>query len=111
MDTHAEVGPSRQAVSRRGYLQLSIAGALSVFIGGCGKSKSVMCGDPAKLSDAELSLRTSLHYSEESPEAGKACSGCGFFDAVANNPCGSCRLLKGPVSPRGHCDSWSAAKG
>ena len=98
--------------SRRRLLQtvlgLSLAGAVTV-IEGCAKRLALLCSDPAKLSDAENSLRESLHYSEKSEVEGQMCRGCAYF-ASTGNGCGECKLLKGPVNPMGRCDSWSAAK-
>ena len=101
-------------LSRRAWLKmtmrLSLAGALSVVAAGCQKRKVLVCSDPARLSDADYSLRASLHYTEESRRSDQECAGCGFFQTSGNNACGTCNLLKGAVNPRGHCDSWNAAK-
>ena len=100
-------------MSRREWLSkvlgLSLTGGLTALAGGCHKRESLICSDPERLSDAENSLRQSLHYTEESPYESQRCAGCGFFQAAGVATCGSCRLLKGPVNPRGHCDSWSKA--
>jgi hypothetical protein len=100
------------AVTRRQWLsttlQLAAIGSLPLVVSGCGKTSNLVCANPALLSDADNSLRESLHYSEKSPRDDQKCSGCGFFGAE-QGPCGSCRLLKGPVNPMGRCDSWSAA--
>jgi hypothetical protein len=87
-------------------LQLSFGGAAMVLATSCQKRQVLVCSDPTRLSDSENSLRTSLHYSEQAPEPDKACARCAFFNS-AENGCGICSLLKGPVNPHGHCDSWS----
>lgn len=96
----------RQLLS--GTVKLSMAGALAI-IGGCGKSTSLVCADPDQLTDSENSLRASLQYAETSSIKEQVCAGCGFFKQSKNEPCGTCDLLKGPVNPRGRCDSWSKA--
>src|ERR1700733_12292710 len=93
----------------RRTLQVSMAGTL-IVVSVCQKGKVSICADPANLSDAEISLRESLHYTEESTHSDQACAKCGFFEGAGTSACGNCRLLKGPVNPRGRCDSWSAAK-
>ena len=60
--------------------------------------------------DANESLHQSLHYTEESPDAQKNCSACGFFSADGEKGCGNCKIFNSSVNPKGHCDSW-AAKG
>ncbi len=56
---------------------------------------------------SDASMRSELHYVEASTDAGKSCSVCAFFSNL-QGACGSCQILNGPVSPNGHCDSWSA---
>ena len=101
-------------LSRREWLdravQFFVAGALSVAATGCQKRALVVCSDPARLSNAENSLRESLRYTEESPQNDQTCGDCGFFAVSAEKGCGTCKLLKGPVNPMGRCNSWSAAK-
>ena len=76
---------------------------------GCQKRNIVICGDPARLTEAENSLRMSVHYAEKSPQHEQTCAGCAFFESSGRGiACGMCKLLKGPVNPSGHCDSWSA---
>jgi High potential iron-sulfur protein len=91
-------------------LGFSLGGTLLAAVAGCQKRGLLVCGDPSHLSDAENSLRTSLHYTEESTRSNQVCAGCGFFDGSSRDACGTCKLLKGPVSPKGHCDSWNAIK-
>jgi hypothetical protein len=98
-------------MSRRQWLNTSLrlgcAVALPGVLAACGGKSAALCSDPAQLSDAENSLRASLHYVEHAQRE-SSCAQCGFFEAPPNAPCGNCTLLKGPVNPAGHCDSWSA---
>jgi hypothetical protein len=68
-----------------------------------------VCSDRDKLTDSELSMRTSQQYTENAPDKDRACARCAFFEA-GSTPCGTCNLLKGPVNAGGHCNSWSARK-
>ena len=64
-----------------------------------------VCADVAAMDSGVRALRTSLHYTEASPDAGKTCSVCAFFQgAVAG--CGSCMIFDGPANAKGRCDSW-----
>ena len=79
-------------------------------VAACSRDPVRSCEEAGELSAAEASLRKSMNYQEQSPAAGKTCSGCAFFSADTSSGCGSCQLFDGgPVNPGGHCDSWSAA--
>jgi High potential iron-sulfur protein len=88
---------------------LALTGGTLSLIGACHKDKVLLCSDTAHLSDAENSLRESLHYTEQSGRVEQMCRGCAYFAGSGANGCGTCNLMKGPVNPLGHCDSWSAA--
>jgi hypothetical protein len=100
---------SNPTLSRRRLLSITmgLGGAVALNLAGCGKGGTApLCADPQKLSDEQVSLRTSLHYTERAP--GKdTCSDCAFFKSESNAVCGTCQLLKGPANPHGHCNSWS----
>ncbi|MET0497985.1 MAG: high-potential iron-sulfur protein [Steroidobacteraceae bacterium] len=106
---------SRRTVLMRG-LQLPVGGVFLFGLSGCGAGKDgttasgKVCADPATLSDAEMSTRTSLGYTEKSPNPQQVCAGCTFFHAgAASGDCGTCDMVSGgPVNPQGHCNSWNA---
>jgi len=87
---------SRRAVIERGLLVIPALALLP------GVAKAAACADPNE------SLHVSLHYTEESPDAQKTCSTCGFFSDDGEKGCGSCKIFNGPTNPKGHCDSWAA---
>lgn len=66
------------------------------------------CADLSGLTEGELKMRETLKYVAVSPEAGKRCDNCKFWQPPASEqgPCGSCTLIKGPIHPEGHCTSW-----
>lgn len=97
-------------LSRRTLLERSAAlGALAVFGAACNKpAPPPSCMDTSGLAPADVQLRAMLKYADVSTQPGKACSGCKQFNAGAPNACGTCKILKGPVSPGGYCSSFQA---
>ncbi len=108
---------SDHSVSRRKVLvQLSVgAGAmwLTAPILGCAKKASTLkCDDLTGLTPADASQRQSLAYVDASPHADKQCVACQFFQAPPKaNSCGACTLVKGPISPKGYCNSFVVKQG
>jgi hypothetical protein len=99
---------TRRAVLLEGT---KLVAALSPIGLGAGCRGSDSCVDPDLLTTSQASLRASFHFTERSPHgADKECAGCRFFRAATagDDDCGSCQILKGPVHPRGYCDSWAA---
>jgi hypothetical protein len=100
---------TRRVVLRNG-LQISVGGAVSIALAGCGgaKDEQFSCVNPDDLSEGERSMRVSLNYKDKSPDAAQACKDCAFFTAdTAGGGCGACELLGGQVSDQGRCESWS----
>ena len=88
------------------------AATLLLFAAGCADKKQIAsCADPAQLSDAEKSLRTSLQYADHAPDPTQACSTCAYFQSSDGTAgCGKCVILNGAVAVNGHCTSWTAKK-
>jgi hypothetical protein len=89
---------SRRVILRRGIQALSVAALMPLSMR---PALAASCSD-----SASESLRTSLNYKEESPSPAQTCSACAFFTAAG--ACGNCTIMSDNVSPKGHCDSWSA---
>jgi hypothetical protein len=86
---------------------IALAGSLASLVG-CSRSESA-CYDAELLSTPDRSLRDSRHYADVSPHGGAMqCGGCQYFRTAGAEGCGSCQILGGPVSARGHCDAWVA---
>ena len=66
----------------------------------------------ANLTESDLSVRESIGYVAESPEADKICKNCRFYQPDKfEGSCGGCQLfVNGAVSPAGYCKSWAAAE-
>jgi len=66
------------------------------------------CTDLAGLSDADKQTRTQLKYIDVSDQPGKNCENCQLFVAAeAGKPCGSCKVVKGPIAAGGNCSAWA----
>ena len=106
-----------QNLDRRAFLlraaQVGLAVATApALIGlvGCSKpAKTPTCTDTSGLSMEQLNNRKSFVYVDVSNKAGEECSNCQFYTLPkAGAFCGGCSLFAGPVSPKGHCNSWAA---
>jgi hypothetical protein len=100
-----------EKLSRREILQRGAAlGALAVVgTGACGKeAKPLSCTDTMSLSAADAQVRTSLAYVDISTDPAKTCTNCQQFIPAAPNTCGTCKVVKGPINPKGNCKSYVA---
>ncbi len=100
-----------EKLSRRDVLHNAAAfGLFTVVATACGKSepKGLSCSDTTSLSAADAQVRTSLAYADTSTDPGKACAGCQQFLPGPPDACGSCKVLKGPINPKGNCKSFLA---
>ncbi len=98
-------------LSRRDVLQQGAALGAFVVMGtaACNKPAALTCTDTTGLSAPDVQVRTSLAYVDVSTEPGKLCSGCQQFVApAAAGSCGTCKVVKGPISPNGYCKSFVA---
>ena len=103
-------------LSRREILQRSAALSLLGFTGVAGAAlaacksepKALSCTDTMSLSAADAQVRVSLQYVDTSVEAGKMCSGCQQYIPGAPDACGTCKVVKGPINPKGYCKSFVA---
>jgi hypothetical protein len=99
-----------EKLSRRDVLKRSAAfGVLAADGGGaCSKPKSLSCVDTTSLSSADAQTRVTLAYVDNSVEPGKMCSACQQFVPAAPDVCGTCKVVKGPINPKGYCKSFVA---
>lgn len=67
------------------------------------------CTDTSGLTEAEVQMRETLAYVDETPFPDKRCDNCQLYlPPEAGAQCGGCQVLKGPVHPQGYCNSWAA---
>lgn len=99
-------------VSRRDVLLRTAAlGAFTAFgAAACSKPPPALaCTNTRGLSPADVTVRRSLAYVDNSAELGKTCSNCQqFVPTVATNACGGCKVVKGPINPNGNCKAYLA---
>jgi len=98
-------------LSRRDVLQnAATLSLLTVVVAACGKSepKALSCSDTTSLSSADAQVRTSLAYVDLSTDPAKTCLVCQQFLPGPPSACGSCKVLKGPINPKGNCKSFLA---
>jgi hypothetical protein len=69
-----------------------------------------VCANPDDLTSNEQALRTSLEYTDNSPDPQKTCSACSFFTRAGDDGCGKCQALNGPVNAKGRCSSFTLRK-
>jgi hypothetical protein len=101
----------RDMLSRRELLRKSAAfGVMGAFgATACGKEKraALSCTDTSGLAAADAQLRTTLAYVDLSVEPGKSCAQClQFLPPPVPDTCGACKILKGPINPKGNCKSF-----
>ncbi len=88
-------------------LGLCVSFAANFLKGSAVLAAAARCTDPDDLSGADLALRKSVEYTDSSLDDKTTCGGCAFFKASPGE-CGTCQIVTGLVSARGHCTSWSA---
>ena len=94
-------------LSRRAFVA-----TLSTFSGvaalGCKKkTPEFACTDVTGIAEADRAVRTALVYADRSPSPDKECVRCVQY-LEADEGCGSCKIMRGPIHPRGTCKSFAA---
>lgn len=102
--------------TRRRFIAVSGAALglapLAPLLAGCAGDPvvSATCPGYAALTPEQLQTRATLAYVDVTPELGKLCSNCKFYNLPTGqtSPCGGCQLFQGPVAPGGYCTSWAS---
>jgi hypothetical protein len=101
-----------EKLSRRDLFQRSAALGVFSLVGasGCSKAQSAgpACTDTSALEAADVQVRTTLAYADVSTEPGKVCTSCQQFLPGPPAACGTCKILRGPISPYGSCKAFVA---
>ncbi len=88
-----------------------LGGGATLLLASCKRADSMpaSCTDTSALSPDEVNTRTTLGYVDASTQGDRTCSACVQFLAPASDAqCGACKLLKGPIHPRGSCKAFAA---
>jgi hypothetical protein len=99
--------------SRRNFLGQMVASipVIGVLVQACTPKKEPVtdpCQDLSGLTEAQLSVREQMGYTEQSSMADRNCSSCSLFvKSDKSLPCGNCLAMKGPVADEGYCTVWA----
>ena len=70
--------------------------------------RDLVCDDTTGLWPAEVKTREDNNYRDLSEKPPEYCFSClNFVKPPTPDSCGTCRTVKGPVSPLGWCESWA----
>lgn len=114
-------------ISRRQFIQTGVitsaAGVALIGAVGCDSPKSgneagadkkteqpaaTGCTDVSGLSDGDKKAREGLKYVDVTTIAEKNCANCQLYvAAAAGASCGTCKVVKGPIAPKGYCTAWA----
>lgn len=107
MSTTPATFTRRAALGHAGLSLLVLTGA--GLATACKKDEAFTCTDTSGLSPEDVAARGNLSYSDTSTFDGKECSLCQQFVAPPSGKgCATCKVLKGPVHPKGYCKSFAA---
>jgi hypothetical protein len=102
---------SEKHVSRRATLRLLVVTPLCMSVlAACGKkTEPDSCDDVSGLNEADKAARAALQYTDKSPDVARVCSVCTYYQP-AQDPaqCAACKLIKGPIHPKGFCTGFAA---
>ncbi|AKU94367.1 high-potential iron-sulfur protein [Labilithrix luteola] len=101
---------SRHQASRRAFLSGGLkALAVLTVLPACKRDNGpATCPDTGSLSNEDIEARKGLAYVEIATDSWRNCSMCRqYVRAPSSDQCGTCRLMKGPIHPRGTCKAWA----
>ncbi len=69
------------------------------------------CSDLSGLQPAESRTRDENEYLPHSPKNDQVCLNClNFVPAALETACGTCKTVRGPISPDGWCKQWTKTR-
>jgi hypothetical protein len=99
---------SRRAALTR-LVVLPIAAALPAVVPAC--SRAPKCDDTRGLSPDDAKIRSQVAgYVEQSPDVTAYCSASAQYVPAAKDACGGCKVVKGPINPKGTCKLFVATR-
>lgn len=118
-----------QGISRRNLLKgagglLAFSALGTGFLSACQKSCNkeeastnakedfdlpLACEGADQVSQDQKAIRDALRYVDTTPISARSCDNCKLYtEAVAKTLCGGCKVVPGPIHPKGWCSSWYA---
>jgi hypothetical protein len=98
----------RSPLTRRRLLIVAPATIASFALAACEKKEPDACTSTLGLMPDEIKTRTSLGYRDRSADPKKHCIDCQQYIAPPSvDQCGGCKVMKGPVHPRGSCNVFT----
>jgi hypothetical protein len=94
--------------ARRRLLVIAPAALAALALGACAKKEPDSCTSTLGLTNDEIKMRSTLAYADRSPDPKKHCAECVQYVAPPEiDQCATCKVLKGPVHPKGSCNVFS----
>jgi hypothetical protein len=96
------------SLARRRLLLLGPATLAALVLSACAKKEPDSCTSTLGLTQDEIKTRTLLGYHDRSTDPKKHCVDCQQYVAPPSvDECGTCKVLKGPVHPKGSCNVFT----
>jgi hypothetical protein len=99
-----------KTLNRRQTIRLlAVTPLMAAGLAACGKkTEPDSCTDLAGLSDGDKTARSTLQYTDKSPQNDKRCDLCNYYQPNQDPAtCGGCQLVKGPIHPKGYCTAFA----
>lgn len=113
--------------SRREFLRkastVSAIFFMSKFLPGCKKNNTTVSSDSSAnndtkkdsftceqkdLTENEKNIRIGLKYVDKTPIPSRTCDNCKpYIKPLVTEKCGGCKIIPGPIHPKGYCISWT----
>ena len=95
-------------VSRRAFVA-SLSALSGIGASACSKAKAqpFTCTDVSALNETDRTAREKLAYADRAPTPDKECVRCVQY-IEAEQGCGSCKIVRGPIHPNGTCTQFAA---
>lgn len=113
-----ELTISRRTLLKSGAGILSLSVLAPVLLSSCkkpaqasGDEKNVEpCPSDVVLSTEQIAIRNNLRYVDATPISTRTCDNCRLYtEAMRGTSClGGCKIVPGPIHPKGYCISWLA---
>jgi hypothetical protein len=100
--------PDPTSLTRRHALLVLPATVVVALGTACKGGPPASCKDTSGLTKDEIATRTNLKYTDLSGDPKTRCSECRqYIPAPSSDACGTCKVMKGPVHPKGTCQVFT----